>query len=163
MITETSDIGTGCIITSWTRKNQMRNMRLVPSDKSDHTELSTMYLALRSDEQMDDILTDEQVSERMLDFISDTKFNALKIVDDTKTVGYVLVELNREPLYLKHLYVKPEFRRKGFGVFAIHQLLELLQKSEIDIEAMIWNENAVNFYKKLGFKVRTVGMRFRKE
>ncbi len=140
----------------------MRNMRLVPADKSDHTELSKMYLALRSDEQMDDILTDDQVSEKMLGFISDTKFNVFRIVDDTNTVGYVLVELDREPLYLKHLYVKPEFRRKGCGKFAIQQLLALYQRSEIDIEAMIWNENAINFYKKLGFKERTVAMRYRK-
>jgi len=141
----------------------MQSRVLVPATKSDHSELSKMYLGLRADERMDDIMTDDQVSDKMLHFLNDKNYSAFKILQDDSLAGYALIELSREPLYLKHLYVKPEYRRKGYGSLAIHELLKIFHETQIEIEEMIWNEDAVKFYESIGFDKRIIGMRLSKQ
>lgn len=137
----------------------MQRRILVPATKSDHSELSKMYLGLRADERMDDIMTDDQVSDKMLYFLNDKNYSTFKILQDGCLAGYALIELSREPLYLKHLYIKPENRRKGHGSFTIHELLKIFSKTQIEIEVMIWNEDAIKFYENIGFNKRIIGMR----
>ena len=47
----------------------MPNIVLAPASESDHSELSKMYVQLRADERMDDVMTDEQVSAGPFDLV----------------------------------------------------------------------------------------------
>ena len=61
--------------------------------------------------------------------------------------------LGKPGIYLEDLYVRPNFRGKGFG----KQLLSYLAKKAIQLNCgrlewwvLNWNEPAINFYKSLG-------------
>jgi GNAT superfamily N-acetyltransferase len=59
-------------------------------------------------------------------------------------------------LYLDDLYVKKEYRGLKIGTKLLKTILDIVKKENCKrfrIEALIWNKNAVSFYKKLGAEV----------
>jgi len=115
------------------------------------------------DEQFDVILPQDKMIERMKDFIQGSVYNCYLMVHDNVVCGYCLVDKTKTPLYLRHLFVKKEHRRKGFGKQSIQMLLALYKTASIDIEVMAWNANAIKFYESIGFTPRFIGMRIKKE
>ncbi len=79
---------------------------------------------------------------------------------ENDTIGYALVNIKQNPLYLRHFFICREFRRKGYGKLAFKRLLQLLGTDTIDIEVMVWNETGKCFWKSLGFEERSIYMRF---
>jgi len=77
----------------------------------------------------------------------------------TDVVGFALffhnysTFLGRRGLYLEDLYIKPEFRSRGFG----RQMLAYLARIAVERNCgrlewwvLDWNKSAIGFYKKLG-------------
>mgnify|MGYP003349067401 CR=1 FL=1 len=61
--------------------------------------------------------------------------------------------LGRKGLYLEDLYVKPDFRRRGFGralLLHIAQIAADRNCGRFEWSVLDWNENAIRFYEKLG-------------
>ncbi|MCS6806923.1 MAG: GNAT family N-acetyltransferase [Acidobacteriota bacterium] len=61
--------------------------------------------------------------------------------------------LGRRGLYLEDLYVKPEFRGRGFGRAMLVYLARLAVKrgcGRLEWAVLDWNEPAIRFYEKLG-------------
>jgi GNAT superfamily N-acetyltransferase len=59
-------------------------------------------------------------------------------------------------LYLEDLYVKPEFRGKGFGKSLLAYLAKLAVERDCgryEWTVLDWNEPSLKFYKMLGAKV----------
>lgn len=61
--------------------------------------------------------------------------------------------LGKPGIYLEDLFVKPEFRRKGYG----KKMLTFLSKiaierncGRLEWSVLDWNQSAINFYKSLG-------------
>ena len=76
--------------------------------------------------------------------------------DKGKIVGFVnLNETNKPNTYdLTAIYLLPDYQEKGIGTQLIeHSIQELEVFEEIFLEVEKSNINAVNFYKKLGFKI----------
>ncbi len=64
--------------------------------------------------------------------------------------------LGRKGLYLEDLYVKPEYRGKGYAKTMLKQLAKLAQQRDcarFEWSVLDWNENAIRFYKSLGADV----------
>ena len=64
--------------------------------------------------------------------------------------------LGRKGLYLEDLYVKPEYRGKGYAKTMLKQLARLaLQRdcARFEWSVLDWNENAIRFYQSLGADV----------
>ncbi len=58
--------------------------------------------------------------------------------------------------YLEDLYVKLDFRRHKIGEKFLRELAKIAKSrnfERIDFVVLDWNENAINFYKKLGAEV----------
>lgn len=56
-------------------------------------------------------------------------------------------------LYLEDLYIQPDYRGKGIGMECMKLLMSTalsLQCKRVHWQALDWNENALNFYKKIG-------------
>jgi ribosomal protein S18 acetylase RimI-like enzyme len=56
-------------------------------------------------------------------------------------------------IYLEDIYIKPEFRCFGVGEKMLRKIAEIgkaQNASRIDFQVLNSNENAINFYKKLG-------------
>lgn len=77
-------------------------------------------------------------------------------------VGFVLFFHNfstfvgKPGLYLEDLYVKPEFRGKGFGKILLSYLAKLAVERDCgryEWAVLDWNEPALEFYKSLGARV----------
>ena len=138
-------------------------MKLVTTQFDDLPELVEMNSQLVIDEQFDVILPQDKMIERMKDFIQGSVYDCYLMVHDSVVCGYCLVDKTRNPLYLRHLFVKKEHRRKGLGKQSIQMLLALYKTASIDIEVMAWNANAIKFYESIGFTPRFIGMRITKE
>jgi len=78
---------------------------------------------------------------------------------DGKPVGFALFFHNfstfkgRACLYLEDLYIKPDFRGKGFGKELFRALAKIAVErncERFEWSVLDWNEPSINFYKKMG-------------
>lgn len=61
--------------------------------------------------------------------------------------------LARPGVYLEDLYIKPEFRSRGFGAAMIRQLVRIAVAENcgrLEWSVLNWNERAIKFYRSLG-------------
>lgn len=61
--------------------------------------------------------------------------------------------VGRPGIYLEDLYVKPEFRRKGFGTVILSYLAKLAIErncGRLEWACLDWNEPSIKFYRNLG-------------
>jgi ribosomal protein S18 acetylase RimI-like enzyme len=137
-------------------------MEIKEATITDLKELSAMNIQLRYDEKMDNIMTDKDVEKRMREFLEGNIYKAYLLINNNITVGYGLVDTTKKPIYLRQIYVKPEFRKNEFGSLFISDILGIFNTNEIDVEVMTWNNSAIKYYENFGFKKRYFGMRFNK-
>jgi GNAT superfamily N-acetyltransferase len=87
---------------------------------------------------------------------------ALVAVDGGKTVGYALyfhnfsTFLGKRGLYLEDLYVQPAMRGSGLGKRMLRELAALAlerQCGRFEWTVLDWNQNAIDFYEKMGATV----------
>ncbi|MGH8398913.1 MAG: GNAT family N-acetyltransferase [Gammaproteobacteria bacterium] len=81
---------------------------------------------------------------------------------DKRAVGFALffhnfsTFLGKPGLYLEDLYVKPEFRGKGFGRKMLASLARLAVQrgcGRFEWAVLDWNKPAIRFYESLGAKI----------
>lgn len=74
-------------------------------------------------------------------------------------IGYALffhnfsTFLGKRGLYLEDLFVKPDFRGKGFGKSLLVYIIELAKQRDcgrVEWSVLDWNTPAIEFYKSLG-------------
>ncbi len=76
--------------------------------------------------------------------------------------GYLKVNMNdaqsekmgEESLEIERIYIRNKFQRKGLGKFLINKALEIaISQTKKTVWLGVWekNENAIDFYKKMGF------------
>lgn len=104
-----------------------------------------------------EVTADEQILEESL---FDRKAAEVIIVEfENKAIGYALyfhnfsTFLGRPGLYLEDIYIKPEYRGRGFGkkVFAFLANLALERKCHrMEWCVLDWNKPSIEFYKSLG-------------
>jgi RimJ/RimL family protein N-acetyltransferase len=123
--------------------------------------LVEMNKKLVNDENYDRPLSHEKLVERWHSFFSD-KYRIYIFEKDSKIVGYCVIHDDQDPKYIRHFYIKDEFRGKNLGRTAFELLLKELNVSEIDLDVMHWNKDGIAFWKALGFKERYLGMTFKK-
>jgi GNAT superfamily N-acetyltransferase len=61
--------------------------------------------------------------------------------------------LGKRGLYLEDLFIKPEFRKQGFGEEMLIRLAQIATErncGRFEWAVLDWNESAIGFYKKLG-------------
>jgi len=79
---------------------------------------------------------------------------------DGEVVGYVVGARRRDGSgHVISIAVKPEWRRRGIGVKLMEALLDAFKERGLKralLEVAVSNEEAVAFYKRLGFKVTTL-------
>jgi ribosomal protein S18 acetylase RimI-like enzyme len=127
----------------------------------EHLEILTqMNIQLREDEQMDNIMTEKDVRERMESFIIGSIYKTILFINKNKIIGYSLIDFTKKPIYMRQLFIKKEERSTGFGKLFLKMILEKYDITDIDVEVMVWNENAINFYENFGFKKRYIGMKY---
>ncbi|WP_084065009.1 GNAT family N-acetyltransferase [Paenibacillus stellifer] len=136
----------------------MNNLTIREADGSDLDLLAEMNRQLIADEQHDNSMNIGQLKERMQRFI-ETDYTAYLFLFEGEITGYSLIRHHSNPLYIRHYFIRREYRRQGLGREAFLVLTGHLQTDKLDVEAMFWNERALSFWRSLGFKERSVYFR----
>ncbi len=111
-------------------------------------------------EKYDSIVPVEKLEERMKKFFL-SGYDAFWALHKNTKSGYILINRTVLPMYIKQLFIFPDFQRKGLRSYAIKRIKEIYNTDTLDVEVMIWNEVGFNFWKKMGFKTRCFSMRLK--
>lgn len=107
---------------------------------------------------LDQVIADEKTLHRSL--FQDPKGPEVLIAEVTgHPVGFVLffhnfsTFLGRKGIYIEDLYVRHEYRGKGYGEAILKEICRLAQErhcGRVEWWVLDWNERAIQFYKKIG-------------
>lgn len=84
---------------------------------------------------------------------------AVILYSDDKPAGFALYFYNfstflgKPGIYLEDLYVRPEFRGKGFGKVLLKHMAKIAKQRDcgrVEWSVLDWNKTAIDFYKSLG-------------
>jgi len=123
--------------------------------------LTQMNIQLREDEQIDNIMSEKDVRDRMEGFLNGLVYKAILFTNKDITLGYCLIDFTKKPLYLRQIFINREERSSGLGKMFLRMVMDKYDIKEIDIEVMVWNKKAINFYTNFGFKKRYIGMKYK--
>jgi diamine N-acetyltransferase len=93
---------------------------------------------------------------------STTLYNDYFVANTTKLAGYLKVNVNdgqseemgNESLEIERIYIKTNFQKHGLGKYLLNNAMEIaMEQNKKKIWLGVWekNENAIAFYKKMGF------------
>ena len=106
----------------------------------------------------DKVIADEETLTEWL-FERKTAEVMLVVNDDGQEAGYALyfhnfsTFLGRGGLYLEDLYIRPEFRGRGYGKAAFRELARIAAErgcGRIEWMCLDWNRPSIDFYLSLG-------------
>lgn len=108
-----------------------------------------------SPEQIDYMVEKFQSEHAIKSQIEDENYVYYFITYNGQNVGYFGISFKKDYLFLSKLYLKNEFRHKGFGAKAFEKIKEIALQSgfaKIRLTVNKYNQNTINAYKKWGFK-----------
>ncbi len=101
-----------------------------------------------------------ELQNRMLHFIKSDYYAVFFEVDGVH-VGYALVTKEKNPMFIRHFLILPEYRRKGYGLMAFNQMLSFFHVKSIDLTVLSQNSIGQKFWKRCGLKPYEIVMRYR--
>ncbi len=108
-----------------------------------------------SDEQIDYMVDKFQSKNAMLNQIEHENYKYYFIIIDNEISGYFGISFKDDYLFLSKLYLKKEFRHKGFGSKAFEKIKSIAQENnytKIVLTVNKYNSNTIKAYLKYGFK-----------
>ena len=106
---------------------------------------------------LDEVVADAATLEHWL--FDEKKAEVIFAVDDGEKVGFALffhnfsTFLGRAGIYLEDLYVKPEYRGKGFGKALLTELARIAVSrgcGRLEWWCLDWNKPGIDFYRSMG-------------
>lgn len=156
----------------------MNNIIIRKAKKSDFKQIHNLILQVhnihvkeRPDIYRDTDPLDMKMYEKEL-----LDINNIYLVAENKNniVGFCFAEIrelsnnkimkDRKIMHIKDICINILERRNGIGTLLYNELVKLAQNKKVDsIELMVWgfNEDAINFYKKIGMNIKN--LRFEKK
>ena len=126
--------------------------------RSDTPEILSFIKALAEYEHMaDDVVADVPTLEHWL--FDEKKAEVIFAVEDGVKVGFALffhnfsTFLGRAGIYLEDLFVKPEYRGRGYGKGLLTKLSEIAVErgcGRLEWWCLDWNTPSIEFYKSMG-------------
>lgn len=108
---------------------------------------------------LDEVIVTEDLLHEQL-FVKKLSYCILGFEED-RPVGFALYFYNfstfvgKNGLYLEDLFVRPEYRSKGYGKKLLLYLIDLAKQQNcgrMEWSVLNWNTPAIDFYKKIGAK-----------
>ena len=141
-------------------QNKMGNtFHLRRAEKKDVPIILDFIKALAEYEKLSDMVVATE------DLLSETLFGERKVAEvilgyeGEKPAAFALffhnysTFLGKPGIYLEDLFVKPEFRRKGYGKILLSELARITVErncGRLEWSVLDWNTPAIDFYKSLG-------------
>jgi GNAT superfamily N-acetyltransferase len=127
-----------------------------PAVEADVPELVAMIRELAEYEHLlDQVVINEEVLARALFGPAPVVFDTVVEDGDGGLAGHALwyrtfsTFLGRHGIWLEDVYVRPRYRRHGYGS-ALLSHLRAQTDGRVEWEVLEWNEPAVSFYQRLG-------------
>ncbi len=127
-------------------------LELLTARSEDVALLAEMNFCLIRDENHSNPMTLTALEIRMLSWLKEG-YQCRLLYQNDNCVGYVLWRDEVEHLYIRHFFIKQEFRQCGIGTTAINLLKqsEWLDRS-IRLDVLASNPVGTKFWNSLGFK-----------
>ncbi len=124
------------------------------ADKIDFDLLGEWNHQLIQDEGHRNKMTVRQLRERMGGWLRSKMYRAVLFYVEGKPVAYALFRENPTEIYLRHLYVCRDNRRKGIGRKAIDILRKEIWSGNkrMVVEVLTANTAAVEFWRAVGYR-----------
>ena len=109
------------------------------------------------EKMLDEVVADEQTLEEWI--FDKQKAEVIFALDNNREVGFALffhnfsTFLGRAGIYLEDLYVKPEYRGKGYGKALLKKLAAIAVErgcGRVEWWCLDWNKPSIDFYLSLG-------------
>ena len=126
--------------------------------------LAEMNYSLILDEGHRNRMSVSQLKNRMKSWL-DTDYQAQLISHKNAIIGYCLWREEAEYTYIRQFYIKPEFRRRGYGKIAIAWLKANRWNSHLPLrmEVLIGNKTGISFWRSVGFEDYSITMEHKDE
>ena len=104
-----------------------------------------------------EVIADEKTLEEWI--FDKQKAEVIFALSDNTEVGFALffhnfsTFLGRAGIYLEDLYVKPEYRKKGYGKAILKKLAQIAKErgcGRLEWWCLDWNKPSIDFYLSLG-------------
>ena len=135
-----------------------KNMNFRYAEKKDIPLILYFIKELAAYEKMSDqVVATEALLEEWI--FEKGKAEVLFALEENKEVGFALffhnfsTFLGRAGIYLVDLYVKPEYRGKGYGKGLLKQLASITVErgcGRLEWSCLDWNQPSIDFYRSLG-------------
>lgn len=105
----------------------------------------------------DEVIADEKILEKWI--FDKQKAEVIFPIENGKEVGFALffhnfsTFLGRSGIYLEDLYIKPEYRGKGYGKATVKKLASVAVErgcGRLEWSCLDWNKPSIDFYLSLG-------------
>jgi len=133
-------------------------MQLRHATQSDCGLLARLNRQLMISEGSDNPMDEAQLATRMLGFLVSNYHAWLFYVADA-VVGYALVDMGRDPVYLRQFLIAESYRRRGYGRQAFGLLHQQLGAIPLALDVLQTNPNGLAFWQALGFVPRSMNLR----
>jgi GNAT superfamily N-acetyltransferase len=138
-----------------------------PATEDDLTELLAMVRELAAFESLSDqcICTEEDLR-KVLFGPGATVYDTVALDDDGSIVGHALwfrtfsTFMGKSGIWLEDLYVRPAHRRQGHAGTLMADLRSRTE-GRVEWEVLEWNEEAIDFYQRLGARPMAGWTRYR--
>ena len=136
----------------------MKEFRIRQAERKDCAIILSFIKALAEYENMsNEVVADEALLEEWI--FDKQKAEVIFAVVDGKEVGFALffhnfsTFLGRAGIYLEDLFVKKEYRGKGYGKALLKKLAQITVErgcGRLDWSCLDWNRPSIDFYRSLG-------------
>lgn len=137
-------------------------VELIIAGEDDYLELGLFNkILIDSGGSINDMSVPE-LQKRMLQFIM-SDYYAVFFEAEGIRVGYALVTKDRNPMFIRHFLVLPQYRRKGYGLMAFRQLLSLFDVKNVNLTVLSQNKIGQLFWQHCGLKKYEILMHYRSD
>lgn len=126
---------------------------------ADAIELAPLNARLILDEGHRNPMSVPELQQRMEGWLKNG-YQAVIFESDSEIVGYALFRHEPEYLYIRHLFVIPEQRRKGIAKNALDWMKQNICKNTMRarIEVLVGNKTGIDFWHAVGFTDYCIAM-----
>lgn len=133
-------------------------VRFVYAERKDVDDILDFIKQLADYEHMlDEVVADHDLLEHWL--FDEKKAEVIFVMDGDEKAGFALffhnfsTFLGRAGIYLEDLFVKPEYRGRGYGKALLTELARIAVKrgcGRLEWWCLDWNKPSIEFYKSMG-------------
>ncbi len=120
---------------------------------ADAAQLATMNQQLIRDEGHRNSMSAAELEDRMRNwFVNEYEVSIFMV--DGSTAGYALYKHEQDWTYLRHFFILPELRSRGFGRAAMHWLVQNAWRNarRIRLDVLVGNTDGISFWRSVGFQ-----------